>query len=383
MQTHNSKNAKGTKRLLASLTTWLLLVALLVQSLPLTVAAAFMPTRKPGISGSNGGVINGISSGIGKLESDEAIAQLKKDLLHTLNQDLVKKIEDQKLTGSVGVILSFSDNSLVTAYNKSSSKQTLGEYLDSYAASELKAQLEENQTAVLDVLLDRGLITEVKYNYYNVMDGAYVSTTYEQIEEISKIEGVERVIVSNTYEAAVAVENPVYVYGQAEGFLKNTQPEQVVDNGFAVQRRYEALQADGSWKPTAEFRVGDVVRVTLSAESTSGERNLSYVVLEDRLPSTFEAVDPELVSQAMPEGVSLDAARQWWNFTAVSHREFLKDRVRVFVDNWSNRSKLEVSYVARAVRSGEVTAPAAKAELMCRPEVHGLSIPQELEVDAR
>ena len=67
----------------------------------------------------------------------------------------------------------------------------------------------------------------------------------------------------------------------------------------------------------------------------------------------------------------------------MSHREFLKDRVRVFVDNWSNRSKLEVSYVARVVRSGEVTAPAAKAELMYRPEVHGLSIPQEIEVDAR
>ncbi len=190
-------------------------------------------------------------------------------------------------------------------------------------------------------------------------------------------------LASSTMVPFKAEKNPVYVYGQAEGFLRNTQPEQVVDNGFAVQRRYEALQADGSWKPTAEFRVGDVVRVTLSAESTSGERNLSYVVLEDRLPSTFEAVDPELVSQALPEGVSLDAARQWWNFTAVSHREFLKDRVRVFVDNWSNRSKLEVSYVARVVRSGEVTAPAAKAELMYRPEVHGLSIPQELEVDAR
>ena len=213
MQILNFKNAKSKKHLVASLTTWLLLIALLMQSLPLTVAAAWLPTSdNSGLSGNSSGILNGISSSIGKLESDEAIAQLKKDLISSLNMDLVKKIEDQELKGPVGVILSFSDNSLVTAYNKSTTNKTLTEYLDSYSANQLKAQLAENQEAVLDKLLAEGLITSVEYNYYNVMDGAYVSTTYEQIEALSKIEGVERIIVANTYEPAVAVENPVYVY---------------------------------------------------------------------------------------------------------------------------------------------------------------------------
>lgn len=180
-----------------------------------------------------------------------------------------------------------------------------------------------------------------------------------------------------------AEQNPVYVYGQAEGYLKNVQPTWVVDNGFAVQRHYEVLQPDGSWMPAGSFRVGDVVRVTLSATATSAGQNLRYVVLEDRLPAAFEAVDPALSSQALPEGVRENSGLLWWQSSAVSHREFLKDRVRVFVDNWGNRDRLEVRYVARVVRSGRVTAPGAKVELMYRPEAHGLSIPQQFEVAPR
>ncbi len=190
-------------------------------------------------------------------------------------------------------------------------------------------------------------------------------------------------LASSTMVPFKAEKNPVYVYGQVEGFLNKEQPTSVVDQGFAVQRVYEALQPDGSWKPTASFRVGDVVRVTLSAEATAAGDNLRYVVLEDRLPAAFEAVDPVLGSQGLPAGVSENSGLLWWQSSEVSHREFLKDRVRVFVDNWGMRKSLEVRYVARVVRSGRVTAPGAKAELMYRPEVHGLSIPQQFEVQSR
>ena len=176
--------------------------------------------------------------------------------------------------------------------------------------------------------------------------------------------------------------NPVYVYGKAEGYLRRCQPEQLVDKGFDVQRRYECLQADGSWKPTGQFRVGDVVRVTVTARATGERSNLRYIALEDRLPAVFEVVDPELSSQALPEGIKHSA--DWWSCSAgVTHREYLKDRVRAFSDNRTNRDTMKLSYVARVVRSGKVTAPAAKVELMYRPEVHGLSIPHQFEVQAR
>lgn len=176
----------------------------------------------------------------------------------------------------------------------------------------------------------------------------------------------------------------VYVSGYAEGYLTKQQPEQAVDKGFAVHRRYERLMPDGSWQPTGTFAVGDIVRVTVSATAGKDINNLRYIALEDRLPATFEAINPELTSQGLPEGISAETFNGWFYFPAsVNNREFLKDRVRAFAGNLWGSSRLEFSYVARVVRSGKVTAPAAKAELMYRPEVYGLSIPQQFEVKPR
>lgn len=173
----------------------------------------------------------------------------------------------------------------------------------------------------------------------------------------------------------------VYVSGYAEGYLTTQQPEQAIDKGFAVHRRYERLLPDGSWQPTGTFTVGDIVRVTVSATAGKDVSNLRYIALEDRLPATFEAINPDLTSQGLPEGISAETCRSWYYFpSSVNNREFLKDRVRMFAGNLWGSSRLEFSYVARVVRSGKVTAPAAKAELMYRPEVYGLSIPQQFEV---
>lgn len=183
---------------------------------------------------------------------------------------------------------------------------------------------------------------------------------------------------TTTYKA---IGNPVYITGYAEGYLTTAQNKEVVNKGFRVQRRYEQLQPDGSWRPTATFKVGDIVRVTISAQAEDGNRNLRYLVLEDRLPASFEAVDPELSSQALAEGISQQEARLWFNMPGyITNREFLKDRVRLFADYCS---KVEASYIARVVRSGSVTAPAAKAELMYSPEIYGLSIPQHFDVSPR
>ena len=209
---HNTSTTRHSrmKRLMKPLLTWLLIMAMMIQTLALSCSALVS-----GIStliGKPTTLEELLSGGIGKFDSDEAIAQLRKDFLGSINQDLLKKIEDYELHGKVEVILTFSDDSLVSSFSKDRQDMTYAEYRVSAKAAELKAKLEANQKKVLSRLEEAGLITEVKYNYFHVADGAYVSTTYEQLAAITKIEGVERVILSNTYEPAIAVENPVNVY---------------------------------------------------------------------------------------------------------------------------------------------------------------------------
>lgn len=187
---------------------------------------------------------------------------------------------------------------------------------------------------------------------------------------------------SNDFYAATG--DTVYVNGYAEGHQAKAQPVQAINQGLKVTRRYEKLMPDGSWQPTATFAVGDVVQVhlTVEADAAVDKELLRHLVVEDRLPAAFEAVNPALASQALAgiEGVSEDEMRGWWYYCShITNKEFLKDRVRFFA-HYVSDGEMQATYVARVLRRGKVTAPATKAELMYRPEIRGLSIPQQFEI---
>ncbi len=173
-------------------------------------------------------------------------------------------------------------------------------------------------------------------------------------------------------------EGTVYGTLNVKGRATNQKDDAAVNKGFAVLRLYEKLDADGKWTPSNEFRVGDLVRITLHVDK--GPNPLKYVVMEDYLPSAFEALNPELVSQlpALPKGANDDNGYFYWN-SWVSNREFLKDRVRFFADSWV-RDRFTARYMARVTKSGAVAAPAAKAEMMYQPATYGWSIPQTFKV---
>lgn len=172
------------------------------------------------------------------------------------------------------------------------------------------------------------------------------------------------------------------VYGMAEAHGRSSTQRDgaAVNKGFAVSRIYEKLSPEGKWTPAAEFAVGELVRITLQVDKAPDP--LAYVVMEDYLPSAFEAVNPALLSQ-MPGGRESEAGdegNRWFYWSGwVSHREFLKDRVRFFANSWSE-GRFTARYLARVTKSGTVIAPSAKAELMYKPETYGLSIPQKLAV---
>lgn len=167
-----------------------------------------------------------------------------------------------------------------------------------------------------------------------------------------------------------------YVRLAASGKPTNMRFEAVADRGFSISRIYEILDGDGNWHFSRDFHVGDIVRVVI--EARGGTNDYEYAVIEDYLPSTFEPINPALTSQqvgGLPEGYS-------WNHW-VSNVDFLKDRVNFFVTSWGRGSILRATYLVRVVKSGEVTAPPAKAELMYQPQVYGLTTNERISVKPR
>ena len=202
----NSKKLRGT---MPRCVVFILALVLITQVLAISIGAIANQ-----ISQSGDGANSVSPSGIVKLDADEITAQLKKDLIKTLNKELVKKVSDYQLKGSVGLIITFSDDSLVDAYSRSgyAGVMTYEEFKDTKIANDYKNELVARQNTVLDRLVAEGLVNDVRYSYVHIADGAFVKTTYDMIDAITSVEGVERVMISNSYLPADAVNNPVDVY---------------------------------------------------------------------------------------------------------------------------------------------------------------------------
>ena len=211
MRKESTQTRTPLKMLLPKCFAAFLAIVLLMQSAAVGICALAQnisfQTDKESVSSPN-------PSGIARLDQDDVIAQLKKDLVKSFNKDLVKKVSDYELRGNVGLIITFSDDSLVSAYTRSeyAKQMTYEQFKETAAAKGYANELTANQNKVLDQLMAEGLINEIRYNYVHIADGAFVKTTYDMIEKISAVEGVERIIISNTYLPAAAVENPVDVY---------------------------------------------------------------------------------------------------------------------------------------------------------------------------
>ncbi|MBE6415246.1 MAG: hypothetical protein E7032_01775 [Akkermansiaceae bacterium] len=168
----------------------------------------------------------------------------------------------------------------------------------------------------------------------------------------------------NLPSALSATGGTVYASLRVRALPATTDYPGVTERGLQVTRLYETQCPDGIWRPATRFKVGDVVRVTLTCAKVAEE--LKYLVLEDYLPACMEAINPNVPSQSA--GLPALDWSQWFD-----HREYLADRVRGFCTRWEGRDLLNLRYYARVKRAGSSMAPPAQAQLMYEPQVYGLS----------
>jgi uncharacterized protein YfaS (alpha-2-macroglobulin family) len=146
------------------------------------------------------------------------------------------------------------------------------------------------------------------------------------------------------------------------------------DHGFAVERRYEAVDdpadvrqdADGTWR----IRAGARVRVQLAMVATA--RRL-HVALVDPLPAGLEAINPALAvsEQVPPDPTQAQAQPYWWWYRPwYEHQNLRDERVEAFTALlWEGVH--HYSYIARATTPGHFIVPPTHAEEMYQPETFG------------
>jgi len=150
------------------------------------------------------------------------------------------------------------------------------------------------------------------------------------------------------------------------------------DRGFAVERRYEAIDdpddvrrdAEGVWHVRAGARVRVVVTMVAPARRY-------HVALVDPLPAGLEAVNPALAvsgsappaDEISPFGLAPGAGGGWYG-TWFEHQNLRDERVEAFSSRLFEGVH-RYDYVARATTPGSFVVPPPKAEEMYQPETFG------------
>ena len=97
------------------------------------------------------------------------------------------------------------------------------------------------------------------------------------------------------------------------------------------------------------------------------------MVVEDRLPAIFEAVNNDFASQAAHGNAGRTSENDW----SISHSELRADRAVFFFDRIWRGGRQNISYLARCTMDGSAVAPPAKVESMYDPENVALSASRE------
>lgn len=161
---------------------------------------------------------------------------------------------------------------------------------------------------------------------------------------------------------------------------------EAVERGFAVERTYEAVDADGDVRRrsdgTWEIRAGARVRVRLSMVVPARRH---HVALVDPFAAGFEPLNSAIATTEPipddPEDEGRQGRRWWWYRPWFEHQNLRDERAEAFSSSVP-AGVHSYSYVVRATTPGEFIVPPPKAEEMYHPETFGRGSTDRVEVVA-
>lgn len=161
-----------------------------------------------------------------------------------------------------------------------------------------------------------------------------------------------------------------YVHTTLAAKPKIAPVQPVSKSGLSILRKYERVTSDGTTEPLTDPKVGDLVQITLTLGLP--DRSLSYLAIDDPLPSSFTAINTDFKSQAG----KIQNSNGW----KVSHQEIRSDRALFFIDYPRRSTNQTIIYHARITHPGEIFAPSTKAEEMYNPASFALGATQNLSI---
>lgn len=282
------------------------LIVAMTLTLSFTIAACnadkSVDTEKPGATNvvNNPQGLQIFDTGL-KLTQEQVMSRIKAEYL-LKNQGY---LDDDEIV----VTVTIGQKSLLDEYidDYSSEFDGVAEFSRSEAGLEKLENIQSRQDSLIEKLEADGLISEVECRYNTVLNGFAVRTTYGKLSEIEKYQGVEDVILSDTFNKpmasgtdASAIVNDVDVYdtgifnsGSVDFTGKGTAVA-VLDSGFdmshSVFQRQPDVEADKLL--ITQQKVAGVLPQSRAAEKTAGLK-LSDVYYSNKIPYSYDYADKD------------------------------------------------------------------------------------------
>lgn len=224
-----------------------------------------------------------------KLTQDEALSRIKAEYL--------KQNGGYREKDSVIALVSLKGDAIIDTYLDSAASETMtaGAYAKTRIGAAQARSIKRNQNAVIEKLFANGLINSVENRYDTVMNGFSVSVEYGKIEQLKAVNGVESVILCDTYNRPQTAAVSKSDLGGGSGVIN---PVDVYETGIFNAAAANKLGITGRGTSVAVLDSGFDCSHTVFSRVPEGTLSISR--------SDVEAILPDMNASTITKGLGIN-----------------------------------------------------------------------------
>lgn len=233
-----------------------------------------------------------------KLTQDQTLSRIKAEYLIENN--------GYKPGDEVVAVLTLPQDAVIDTYLGRTRSVELGEYAAGEARAQVKA-IDAAQSALVSELKKEKLISSVENSYSTILNGVAVKTTYGAIEKLEAHDGIESVILSDTFNrpqtveggnSASSIENPVDVYdtgifnSSSVSYTGKNTAVAVLDSGFDCSHSVFDRTLDASQLWLTQQDISSKLSQT-NAIKTTRDLDITDVWYSNKIPFVYDYADKD------------------------------------------------------------------------------------------
>ncbi len=242
----------------------------------------------------------------------------------------------------------------------------------------LKYTNELSADYTVSILLNGKKIINKHFDKDNIFSNEPTIKINDSVNKLLR-NGINKVTIIKSGKGTLYYSGIDSYYSNDKNLLNKNSKIKVAQDYYILKPKH-----DGNRIVYSEVKINDSVSsgdlILVKTHVETSENDFHYLLLEDNLPSGFEAVknesDFQIENESRNKYLGAYSIRDWNRFYA--DKEYYDDKVSFFITN-SSRS-MDFSFIIRAEIPGNFNIPPAKCYLMYYPEINGRSKPAKIQV---